>query len=163
MKHPSDIDLKVRKGDQAGPLFDALPLYRLFDHFSSGFIPRQQMVHIAKVSGMTTPLLYFVPKLFIRYSLRSIATDIILDDSNLILENHKSINCESLTDDEVLDACSLRGLPCGSDLSFDEMRKLLTNYLVIMEPIHTLIGKDRLLENNGIMFVLHLQAIRLKM
>jgi hypothetical protein len=164
MTRPSDIQLNLQGRDEAGPIFDALPLYRLFDQFNSAFIPRQQMVNIAKASGMAFPLLWIVPGAFIRYRLNSIAKDIILDDSNLIIENHTKFNCESLTDDEVLDACSLRGLSCDLNQSFDSMRTVLSNYLTMMEPIHKVVGKDTLLGNNdGVMFVLHLQAIRLKM
>jgi hypothetical protein len=165
MMQPSDIHLQIEGNDEAGPIFDALPLYRVFYKFKSAYIPHQQMVNIAKASGMASPLLSIVPKSLIQSRLKSMAKDIILDDANLIEENHKDVFCESLTDDEVLEACSLRGLPCRLNHSFGDMRKSLTNYLTMMESTYKIVGKDVLLgdTDGGVMFVLLLQAIRMKM
>lgn len=161
MRNPKDVGLKIEGKDKAGPIFNTLPLYRLFDKLNSTHIPRQQMKNIAKTSGMQFPFLTIVPDAFIRFRLNSIAADIISDDSNLLAEKHQENNCESLTDKEVLDACSLRGLPCDLRQSYGSMRKCLSNYLAMVGPVYTAIGKNDLLKSrDGVMFVIHLQAIR---
>ena len=162
MTNHHGVKLDITGRDEAGATFDPLALYRLFEGQFN--IPRQQLMHIAKASGMTSPVLWALPSAYIRFRLGSIAKDIIIDDSNLIQEQTNHTNCENLTDEEVLDACSFRGLPCGLDQSYDSMRRCLSNYLAMMETVHNEIGTKGLVGHiNGTMFVLHLQAIRLKL
>jgi len=161
-----DVMAKLKRSDdgKAGAIVDGCALYDLCHDRFPNHIPRQQLLKIAIVAGMSPVIVAILPSVWIRFRLGSIAKDIILDDSDLIRDNIYDGGCQSLTDDEILNANSLRGLPCGRDISYDEMRNYLTKHLGIMKPIfENKGGKIGLLGSfASAMFVLHLPAIRLK-
>ena len=164
------LQINTDVGDDAGVILDGVALHELFRRGSGrgniqwDSIPRQQLVQIAAVSGMSSFISMVMPRSIVQVRLQAKVKDIVLDDANLLREKHHLVNNERLTDEEVMDACALRGLPCHLGQSFDSMRTCLTNYLFIMEAVHQNIGKDRLIKDEeGIMFVLHLQPIRFQL
>lgn len=83
----------------------------------------------------------------------TLAEDIIADDAALIEEGQINIQCCEMREDEVLDACWLRGLPVGrfvhgvqernsKDDELHIMRKELTNHLQMMKYAHMMVGND---------------------
>mmetsp|Transcript_3709 Transcript_3709/g.7087 ORF Transcript_3709/g.7087 Transcript_3709/m.7087 type:complete len:362 (-) Transcript_3709:2280-3365(-) len=148
-------------------ILDGLILYRLFQEgkyhkMEWKSMDRRQLITLAIASGFSNPFLSFMPQFLIKNMLESRVMDIVLDDANLISENHHMTRCVQLTKEEVLDACAMRGLPCHYfDSSFDSMRNSLSNYLIIMDSVHQIVGKECLLKSvDGIMFVLYFQPIR---
>jgi hypothetical protein len=73
-----------------------------------------------------------VPNAYLRKRLLSIAQDIVQDDILLIQEGQHFNKCDSLTDEEVLDACLLRGLPINT---LTQMRTQLTHHLIMVQPL----------------------------
>jgi len=86
---------------------------------------------LARSHGITSSDIYlqFVPNAFLRKRLLSIAHDILDDDILLIQANEHFNECHSLTDEEVLDACLLRGLSIDTILN---MRTDLSHHLRIV-------------------------------
>jgi hypothetical protein len=93
-----------------------------------------QLYDLSRAYGITSSSFFthMVPKSHLRKRLLSIADDIIQDDAILLRENHHTHQCALLNDEEVLDACLLRGLPIDHDSS--QMRVQLTKYLYSIEP-----------------------------
>jgi hypothetical protein len=78
-----------------------------------------------------------MPTMFlIKHKVTQVARDIYIDDALLLQEGHEVVSCSSLTDDEVMDASLLRGLPIADIGECDEMRTYLTNHLKIVAPLH---------------------------
>ena len=85
------------------------------------------------------------------------------------LQNHPEANdtMVTLTDDEVRDACLLRGLPV--DLAIEDMRSCLINHIRMVRPVHEAIFAEsqaagttptaQQLEGLGLM-TLHLPVLR---
>ena len=120
------------------------------------------------------------------------AEDIIIDDVTLIEEGHLGSGCSNLTDDEILAACLVRGLPVGRfarDYSIGgmkgeilHMKRSLTNHLKMMKGAMmirerftfegenamaceaNMVSKRSLIRDHTLqLLVLHLPAIRFEM
>ncbi len=157
-------DINTKECDEAGAIVDALALYEKCGKFPYSTIPRHQLVQIAKAAGMSPTIAWALPSVWIRYRLNQIAKDIILDDADLIRDKLHEDGCQSLTDDEILNACSLRGLPCKLDVTQEVMRECLTNHLRMVEPLFQKVGKANLIGNSkGTTFFVHLPAIRFQL
>lgn len=119
-----------------------------------------------------------VPSIYLKRRLITLAEDIILDDIALIEEGTISSECMGLTDEEVLEACWIRGLPMGKEGEVHMLRRLLKHHLQMMEPIMacsigssarggtspTLCSKGELVRDRIlILLVLHLATIRYSM
>lgn len=155
--------LKVQDGDDAGVLLDGLEFFNLCDQidWKSISISGTAMNHLGTSSGMSSLAMMITPNYMIRSRLQLKVKDIVLDDCNLLREGQHDLNCISLSDAEVLDACELRGLPCNLGNSYDTMRRCLSNYLSIMKPVHDKIGKRKLIKDySGVMFMMYLQPVR---
>ena len=154
--------------DHVDMMLDGMALHQLFQQnekysnlMTFKMIRRPQLINLAIASGMSTASLWIMPNFLIQATLKAKVMDIVLDDAQLLRENHHLTNCVQLTNEEVLDACAIRGLSCNYDVSFDVMRTSLSKYLIIMDSVHQLVGKEQLLSSEeGIMFVLHFQPIR---
>ena len=174
--HVVDLVDQNDQKDDAGVMLDGMQLYKLFTQGKNNgkvqiqwnAIPRHQLIQIAISQGMSSTLSAILPRGLLLARLHSKIKDIVLDDACLLQEGrqHPFGNTNgnltlSLTDAEVLDACAFRGIKCDLNQSYEGMRKSLGNYLKIMEPVHKALGKERLIkEEEGVMFVLHLQPIR---
>ncbi len=162
------------RSDNAGPIFDnVMALYSLFENFGQGSshnvrwnvsllnaLPRDQTLKIAFSSWLASPTLWIQPSILIRYRLSSLAQEIIQDDIVLIEEKQDLQNCNSLTPNELLDACFIRSLPCGLDQDVDDMRQSLSGHLKMMKQVLDEVGPSGLQCSQGSQFVLHLHAIR---
>ncbi len=157
----SHCDIRTKECDEAGAIIDALALYEKCRKFPASTIPQHQLVQIAKVAGMSPAIVWALPSMWIRYRLSEIAKDIVLDDADLLSDKLHLDGCQSLTDDEVLNACALRGLPCKLDVPQHVMRKCLANHLTMVESLFQTVGKTALIKNpEGTTFFSHLPAIR---
>jgi hypothetical protein len=166
--------------DAGGPVLTKLSinvLYRLLQQLPSSSsggdnntlpsISSLQNTHIHSLSlanNLAAPLLLpsslspiflqtCLPIRYLKYKLVTLAEDIIADDAALIEEGQIDIQCSGMREDEVLDACWLRGLPVGRfvhgaqerNSEGDEvhmMRKELTNHLQMMKYAHMMVGND---------------------
>ena len=88
-----------------------------------------------------------LPSAYLRRRLTSLAEDVIMDDAALIEEGHRD-GCVvvGMTDEEVFDACWLRGLPlgrfaaiggvgCDGEEEAFAARRVLANHLRMMEAV----------------------------
>jgi len=66
----------------------------------------------------------FMPAAYLHMRLNTLAEDIIVDDAALLEEGQLENGCNDMTDDEILDACWVRGLPIGR---FTRARKIDRN------------------------------------
>lgn len=156
--------LCIQKGDNAGVFLDVLQLYKICQQINWKSIPKYQLVQLGEMLGMTRFYLNIIPDSVVLSHLKARVKDIVLDDGNLLKEKQHEKNCASLSDEEVLDACALRGLPCQLGQSYDDMRESLTNHLKMMKTVHDQVGKHTLItEISGVMFMLYLQPIRFKL
>ena len=152
--------------DAAGPVFDRRAmrtLYRLTTSMNSG--KRQGAALRCLTSGHLESLalsnnvlsalpFWLVPDAHVRNKLETLAEDVLMDDAALIEEMIGFDGpCEGMADDEVLDACWLRGLPVGrfanaggsagpgirrrEEDEVREMRVALSNHLGMMEVLMT--------------------------
>ncbi|KAL9181821.1 hypothetical protein ACHAXT_012164 [Thalassiosira profunda] len=175
--------------DAAGPVFSEESLHTLHNLLqqSNGSdgqtsINDLQPTHLhslALANNLSAPLLLpsnvaplflqtCLPNAYLRQKLTTLAEDIIMDDSSLIEKNQLENGCGGMTEEEVLDACWLRGLPvgrfaiadAGSHSSLDEMRKILTHHLQMMEAVTTQSRSKMVRDATLQLLVLHLPAIR---
>lgn len=106
-----------------------------------------------------------------------------MDDVALLEEEQLNARCRNMTDDEVLQACWLRGLPVGrfvngvglagnygDDCKSNELRELLTHHLQMMQLVmmhcssSLILVKGKLIRDIALqMMVLHLQPLRYQM
>eukprot|EP00580_Thalassiosira_gravida_P013723 CAMPEP_0201681010 /NCGR_PEP_ID=MMETSP0494-20130426/50892_1 /ASSEMBLY_ACC=CAM_ASM_000839 /TAXON_ID=420259 /ORGANISM="Thalassiosira gravida, Strain GMp14c1" /LENGTH=516 /DNA_ID=CAMNT_0048164741 /DNA_START=401 /DNA_END=1952 /DNA_ORIENTATION=+ len=109
----------------------------------------------------------FVPNVYLQRKLTTLAENIVMDDAALIEEGQLECHCCRMTEEEVLDACWLRGLPLGrfvtvggtttaaddrgggggtggnrgngvDDSQITIMRNVLTNHLQMMKAVMTM-------------------------
>lgn len=190
--------------DAAGPVFDKQSMRRLYNlcrhNFSSGgggkerysILDHLQSTHLHSISlannlattvALPPTLAHMVlqtcvPSIYLKRRLIALAQDIILDDIALIQEGTISSECMGLTDEEVLEACWIRGLPMGKEGEVHMLRRLLKHHLQMMESIMacsiggsarggtspTLCSKGELARDRIlILLVLHLASIRYSM
>ena len=159
--------LDVVDDDAAGPVYkDISPLLDMFAS-DSGLsdlrsLPDHHLLTVARSSDLLRPpfavssfLLNFIPSSLTAAQVDRIAESIVKDDELLILEGHESNGCSSLTAEEVIDACLVRGLPSEMALSMGEMRQCLTNHLRMTRQIPPEADKAKVRS-----FLMHLPAIR---
>ena len=157
----------VTEEDAAGPVIkDISPLWNLFGP-GSGLdnvqaLPQQHVLTLARSSDLLRPpfdvssfLLNFIPKSWTASQVERIANAIIKDDRLLMMEGHHANKCESLTAEEVIDACLLRGLPSKMALNMQQMRRCLTNHLLMTSQIPE--SADAAQQRS---FLMHLPALR---
>jgi len=159
--------LEIIEEDAVGPVIkDITPLWNLFGP-GSGLddvqaLPQQHILALARSSDLLRPpfdlssfLLNFIPKSWTARQVDRIANAIAKDDRLLMLEGHHANGCESLTAEEVIDACLLRGLPSKMTLSMQDMRRCLTNHLAMTSQIPETFDPAQ----QG-SFLMHLPALR---
>jgi hypothetical protein len=159
--------IEVTEEDAAGPIIeDIVPLWNLFGPGSGldnvQVLPQQHVLTLARSSDLLRPpfdvssfLLNFIPKSWTARQVDRIANAIVKDDRLLRLEGHHANGCESLTAEEVIDACLLRGLPSKMALNMQEMRRCLTNHLALTSQIPE--TADAAQQRS---FLMHLPALR---
>ena len=124
-------------------------------------LSRREILNMTYASWLASPTLFLQPVILIRYRLATLIKDIIQDDINLIREGHHLRKCRSLTSYEVLDACSLRNLPCNLNQTTDSMRGFLTEHLMNMEQVLLHVGEDQFKRSpSTAYFILYLPIIR---
>ena len=89
--------------------------------------------------------------------IKKLGFDLWRDDRLCLEENYHLDKCRGMTDDEVREACLLRGLPVL--FSYDEMRDCLTNHLLMMDGLLKKRGHNVPKQHLQI-FALHVPAIR---
>ncbi len=129
----------------------------------------------------------FMPAAYLHMRLNTLAEDIIVDDAALIEEGQLENGCKDMTDDEILDACWVRGLPVGrfarartsdryraicdeklSQGDMDAMREIFSNHLKMVKLVMSyddrapgLLPRGELVRDPALrLLVLHLPAIR---
>ena len=135
-------------------------LYLLFQQCHFGSMTRHQLLNIAFSSPLSSPLLWLQPTSFIKRRLCAIAQDIIQDDIMLIAESQHLEQCQSMKAKELVNACSIRNLPCGIDQSIEDLRESMTGYLIMIKQILNEVGESGLKSKEGEQFVLYLNIIR---
>lgn len=193
--------------DAAGPVFNGQSMQTIYDLVENNFMNHQQKnsirsssidhlqsthLHNLALSNNlaasillpfhlgSTLLQFCLPSIYLRQKLQTLAEDIIMDDAALIEEGQLDSQCGNMTEEEVLDACWLRGLPIGrfatmhsgADASvhiretteIEEMRKTLSNQLQMMNAVMRRREKGELVRDTTLqLLVLHLPAIRRSM
>jgi hypothetical protein len=107
----------------------------------------------------------------LRFRIRRIAKTVVQDDALLMMEQKNTLNnATTLTDEEVKDACLMRGLPI-SGIGMEEMRECLSNHLKMVAQVKETLLQDRhRAQEQGILedeidegfglFTLHLPILR---
>ncbi len=166
--------------DAAGPVFDKQSmriLYNLVCHQTTSnnghtkgrysIMDNLQPTHLHSIAlsnnlattlALPTTVAYMalqtvVPSVYLKRKLIALAEDIILDDIALIEEDQISTDCMGLMDEEVLEACWIRGLPVGRFVTVNNyisgsecqsgkqdevqiiMRRVLKHHLQMMDAI----------------------------
>jgi hypothetical protein len=78
---------------------------------------------------MSKRLVTMAPTIFLYRQVERISEIVCHDDALLLEEGHDLARCETLTDQEVADACLMRGLPVTLQDSSAARRECLTNHL----------------------------------
>eukprot|EP00521_Asterionellopsis_glacialis_P009674 CAMPEP_0195287470 /NCGR_PEP_ID=MMETSP0707-20130614/4513_1 /TAXON_ID=33640 /ORGANISM="Asterionellopsis glacialis, Strain CCMP134" /LENGTH=218 /DNA_ID=CAMNT_0040347227 /DNA_START=330 /DNA_END=986 /DNA_ORIENTATION=+ len=140
--------------------------------------PREHWIALAHVAGthqsfrkeLSHTMTDLSPSWWLELSIRRIGNEVYEDDRLLLEEEYDSNECQSLTNQELVEACLLRGLPVI--VSYDEMRHCLTNHLSMIRQLNASLMKRNnetgslksLHDANGEegykLFVLHLSALR---
>lgn len=153
--------------DAAGPVFSEnsmLRLYHLFQQIESPSIKKLQSTHLhslALSNNLAAPLYLpssvapiflqtCLPSINLQRKLTTLAEDIIMDDAAMIEEGQLEAECGGMTEEEILDACWLRGLPLGRFVKANTadrgsclgggneallMRKVLANHLQMVKIV----------------------------
>ena len=82
---------------------------------------------------MARALTELSPTPLLRFDLEQTGSDLVRDDTMLLQESYHRYDCDGLTDDEVLEACLIRGMPVSND--YMAMRRHMTNHLKVMEEL----------------------------
>lgn len=169
--------------DAAGPILDLMPFYVMFtdslpEKETKNFVlpvgklahlesyPREHLIALALANGLYQHLPDSLSTLaarlcpWLRREIHRIGTNIAEDDAMLLEEAYDLYGCESMTDQEVLDACLLRGLPVT--LSREEMRLCLTNHLGMIRTLKERVSSenDRQPSEGLKLLTMHLPSIR---
>jgi hypothetical protein len=165
--HHHTVDLPLLGHDAAGPLWKLQQLFHEFCHTPLVHCEVQEHVmHLALATGhgqrFPPPLpqwmvQWWSPKWLLTRQIRLLAHQVWLDDKLLLEEGYHLQHCQALTDDEVREACRLRGLPVLLD--YDEMRRCMTHHLEMVQDLWLSVPSDtpRL---HLQLFVLHLAPLR---
>eukprot|EP00985_Skeletonema_marinoi_P006974 scaffold3046_cov102-Skeletonema_marinoi.AAC.2 len=162
--------LTYHEMDAGGPVLSESSIDLLYNLLvgthTTASISTLQNTHIhslALVNNLAAPLLLpsslsplflqtCLPSRYLQSKLTTLAEDIIMDDAALIEERQLDIKCGGMTEEEILDACWMRGLPVGRFATrtiskVDEggenvqtMRSILTNHLQMMQYAHRSVG-----------------------
>lgn len=97
---------------------------------------------------------YFFPSFIMKSVIRKVGSNIVHDDASLLKDlgdiSHHLDFCSlsHLTDEEVLDACALRGLPIDTDKisTTTQMRKCLFNHLRQMAEVKSIFSQQEAME-----------------
>lgn len=176
------INISLLEEDAAGPVLDLMPFYAVFadelpENEAKNFIlpvgklasldsyPREHLISLALANGLYQHLPEFLSTLaarlcpWLRYEIRRIGTDITTDDKLLLEEAYDSNGCYSMTDEEVINACLMRGLPVT--VSHDEMRVCLTNHLTMIRALKERVPSEEHKPSQGLkLLTMHLASIR---
>ena len=166
--------------DAGGPVLTESSIHLLYQLLIGGHtaaaISTLQNTHIhslALVNNLAAPLLLpstlsplflqtCVPSIYLNSKLTTLAEDIVMDDAALIEEGHIDIKCSGMSEEEVLDACWMRGLPVGKfanrsgsklDSTREEevqmMRIILTNHLEMISFAFSAVGNDAVMHSRS--------------
>jgi hypothetical protein len=176
------INISLLEKDAAGPILDLIPFYAMFTNefpeaqaknfvFRVGKLasletyPREHLISLALANGLyqhlPDPLSSLGTRLcpWLKHEIRRIGTDIALDDALLLEEAYDSNGCESMTDEEVLDASLMRSLPVTVPL--EEMRVCLTNHLSMIRTLKGRVPSEQHKPSQGLkLLTMHLSSIR---
>ena len=172
MKH-TNIPQRCNKGDLAGPMLDLVPLYQQWDtilHPSDRILSvRHHLVLLASMSGylqrfpsiLADPIRSFLPSSWLRADILWNADEVCRDDDLLLQEGYDILACNSMTNDEVVEACWLRGLPICINTNgignYTTMREQLTMHLMMMKELRKGIGTNH---QHLPLLTLHVTALR---
>ena len=166
----------------AGPVLDLAPLYRRFE--AGGFvamksISRHHLVKLALVSGylqrfpsiLSEPVVStLLPSAWLCSEMEHHANQVAKDDELLIQEGYDEshvlgagttgspIMMMMMTNDEILEACLVRGLPIST--SFVAMREQLTTYLTMIKQLREKLPLAKTRSGAFPIFTLHVTALR---
>lgn len=151
--------------DEAGPIMDGMVLYSAFCddpprpdrgtgpaprlelppglYTSVQDLPREYLVTLCLCIGvcqhlpgwMSRWMVELTPSFLLARQVERISGIVCHDDALLLEEGHDLNGCESLTDQEVTDACLVRALPVSRDHSAEVRRECLTNHLRIIAKV----------------------------
>lgn len=165
--HQTDADTEY---DMAGFILSAKSMMEIMsvnDHLNSRenvcveSLTRSQLLNLCVTSGSTLLPIQFVqltvPSFVMRFFIKSVASDIVRDDKLIIAEGR---NVNSLTENEILAACELRGLPTLSDMSVTAMRQCLSNHLRMVCEIQEARKEQDSVGVSNEIFSLYLPAMR---
>ena len=183
MVNVHSLDIPVHGQDAAGPILDLTPYYLVFSadvnkqsvndarllpagklaHLET--YPREHLISLALANGLYQSYPDFLSRLFavccpwLCGEVRRISSLIATDDYLLLEEAYESNGCESMTDQETLDACLMRGLPVT--VSYAEMRLCLTNHLTMIKALRESLPNHHTTPPEGLkLLTLHLSALR---
>lgn len=178
MVNVHSLDIPVTGQDAAGPTVDLVAFYSVFSDTAESVdsrlpagklahleaYPREHLTSLALANGLYQSFPDPLSRLFaylcpwLRSEVRRIANLVGTDDKLLLEEAYDSNGCESLTDQEVLDACLMRGLPVT--VSYAEMRECLTNHLTMIRALQESLPNSHTTPEGLKLFTLHLSALR---
>ena len=154
--------------DAAGPLWDLEPLLDAFLRTNLVYaesLPTEHLVSLALANGyaqrfplpIPNILAACTPNVWMVKEIKELGFRIWRDDKLCLEEKYHLDCCNGMTDDEIREACLLRGLPVH--VTYDEMRDCVTNHLLMVERLWQRRGGDVPKQHLQI-FVLHLPAVR---
>jgi hypothetical protein len=134
-----------RPRDMAGPVLDSTVLSALLlehEQWSLKLLSRTQLRNLALAVGVhqRLPLSWtsfstaIAPRSYLEYRIRVRARHVAKDDELLLEEDYLETECADLTDQELVAACLLRGLPLTSN---KDMRVCLVNHLTMIKSIES--------------------------
>jgi hypothetical protein len=92
-------------------------------------------IHQRLPPGLANVVTQYTLTPILKWRIRQRAQAIVQDDAMLIQEQQEgTFSWDALTDDEVQDACLLRGLPVDSSIM--DMRTALDNHVKMVRPLH---------------------------
>ena len=173
MKH-TNIPHHFSNKDLVGPILDLVPLYQQWDktlHASDRILSvRHHLVLLATMSGylqrfppiLADPIRSILPSAWLRADILQHSDELCRDDDLLIQEGYDIMACNIMTNDEVVEACWLRGLPIGIISTtgignYTAMREQLTMHLIMMKELRNKIGTNR---QHLPLLTLHVTALR---
>jgi hypothetical protein len=121
---------------------------------------RTHIQSLAHSSGLSHFIANTFPSFYLFRQLNTLGKDIFADNIDLIQESHHLDSCQRLADEEVLEACHIRGLPID-----DKMRSSLCKYLCTMEKMllnrntNTCGNLKGVESEEGIIITLHLAVL----
>ena len=130
------------------------------DNLSWSKMSRKHIQSLARAYGISHFTSNTFPSFYLTWQLDTAGKDIFADNLDLIQESHHLDFCQRLTDEEVLEACHIRGLPVD-----DKMRSSLCKYLCTMEKLFLDIKSNACRNLNGtdserdIIITLHLAVL----